>query len=42
MIEQLKTLLDELCSTDLTLVRAKLLRARLLEVVEALGGEALH
>jgi hypothetical protein len=41
MIEQLKNLLDELCSADLTLARAKLLRARLLEVVETLAGEAV-
>jgi hypothetical protein len=38
MIEALKHLLDELCSADLTLDRAKLLRSRLLEIVAALEG----
>jgi hypothetical protein len=39
MIETLKALLDELCSADLTLARAKLLRSRLQEIVESLERE---
>jgi hypothetical protein len=39
MIEKLRTLLDELCSDDLTLGRAKLLRSRLLEIVAELEDQ---
>jgi hypothetical protein len=38
MIDTLKSLLDELCSADLTLGRAALLRSRVMEIVEALEG----
>jgi hypothetical protein len=37
-INALEGLLDELCSTDLTLGQAKLLRHRLCELLEALQG----
>ena len=36
MIHALQGVLDELCSADLTLSRAKLLRHRLCELLEAL------
>jgi hypothetical protein len=38
IINVLEGVLDELCSADLTLVRAKLLRHRLRELLEALQG----
>ena len=38
IINALEGVLDELCSADLTLVRAKLLRHRLCELLEALQG----
>jgi len=38
IINALEGVLDELCSADLTLGRAKLLRHRLCELLEALQG----
>jgi len=38
IINALQGVLDELCSADLTLGRAKLLRHRLCELLEALQG----
>jgi hypothetical protein len=38
MIDAVQGLLDELCSPDLTLGRAKVLRARLSELLEALAS----
>jgi hypothetical protein len=38
IINALVGVLDELCSADLTLSRAKLLRHRLCEILEALQG----